>query len=321
MQPLVSVIMPAYNAEKYIADSIQSVLDQTYSNWELVVVDDGSTDKTADITKQFLARDSRIKYVFQENGRLGKARNTGVENSTGSLIAFLDSDDLWLPEKLQRQVQALVEEGADIVYSNGFIFYDPGPASGPTEFSVVSGRVEGSKMFDSLLLENNIPVLSVLLRSEVFQNVGPFEESLPYHGCEDYDLWLKVAARGAVFYGMTDKLVRYRRHNLAMTHKQSKVLKPMLRVINRHIDAGGLTENQKRTRLRSLYRQLIGALIEEGELGEAKEFLKEFATWDKSGIVTSLQKLLMKISPRGFNVISRECLYRAEWHLGKLTGK
>jgi glycosyltransferase involved in cell wall biosynthesis len=313
--------MPAYNAEKYIADSIQSVLDQTYSNWELVVVDDGSTDKTAHITEQFLASDNRIKYVFQENGRLGKARNTGIENSTGSLIAFLDSDDLWLPEKLQRQVQALVEEGADLVYSSGFIFYDPGPASGPTEFAIVSGRVEGSKMFDSLLMENNIPVLSVLLRSDVFKNAGPFEESLPYHGCEDYDLWLKAAARGAVFYGMTDKLVRYRRHNLAMTHKKSKVLEPMLRVIKRHIDAGNLTENQKRTRLRSIYRQLIGALIEEGELGEAKEFLKEFASWDKSGIVTSLQKMLMKISPRGFNVISRECLYRAEWHLGKLTGK
>lgn len=321
MQPLVSVIMPAYNAEKYIADSIQSVVDQTYSNWELVVVDDGSTDKTAHIAKQFLAKDSRIKYVFQQNGRLGKARNTGIENSTGSLIAFLDSDDLWLPEKLQRQVPVLIEKAADVVYSNGFIFYDPGPPSGPTEFSVVSGRVEGSKMFDSLLMQNNIPVLSVLLRSEVFKNAGPFEESLPYHGCEDYDLWLKAGARAAVFYGMTDKLFRYRRHNLAMTHKQSKVLKPTLRVINRHIDAGGLSENQKRTRLRSLYRQLIGALIEEGELGEAKELLKEFATWDKSGIVTSLQKLLMKISPRGFNVISKECLYRAEWHLGKLTGK
>src|SRR5919106_5413407 len=97
---LVSVIMPAYNAEKYIAGSIRSVIVQTYSDWELIVVDDGSTDSTATVVQEFVARDPRIKYIFQENGRLGKARNTGIRNSSGPLIAFLDSDDLWVPIKL-----------------------------------------------------------------------------------------------------------------------------------------------------------------------------------------------------------------------------
>jgi len=313
--------MPAYNAERYIAESIQSVLDQTYGNWELVVVDDGSTDKTAETVQRFAASDNRVKYIFQQNSRLGKARNTGVENSSGSLIAFLDSDDLWLSEKLEQQVQTLLDTRADVVYSDIVIFFEPGSAPGPAEFPIAAGSIEGSQMFDLLLLENRIPVPSVMLRKEVFEIAGPFEESEPYHGCEDYDLWLKLAAHGALFYGMPAKLVRYRRHSMAMTHKESKVLKPMLRVVRRHIDGGSLNEDEKRFRLRGLYRNLIAALLAEGELAEAREYLKEFADWDKSGVVTSLQKLLIKISPRSFNGISRGCLYRAEWHLARLTGR
>jgi hypothetical protein len=176
-------------------------------------------------------------------------------------------------------------------------------------------------MFDQLLEQNGIPVLSVLLRIESFRDAGPFEEALPYHGCEDYDLWLKLAARGAVFYGITDKLVSYRRHAGAMTNRESRVLEPMLRVVQRHIDRGSLSRYEKRSRVRRLYRDLIAALIDEGDLDRAHEVLNEFATWDKSGIVTSLQQVLIKITPSRFNVISRECLFRAEWHLSKVTRK
>jgi teichuronic acid biosynthesis glycosyltransferase TuaG len=233
----------------------------------------------------------------------------------------VDSDDLWLPEKLQHQIEILRETEANVVYSEAVIFYEPGSVPGPTKFSIHAGKIEGPRMFDLLLLLNRIPVSSVLLQMDRLKSAGPFEEALPYHGCEDYDLWLKLAAGGAVFYGIPDKLIRYRRHQMAMTHSESKVLKPMLRVVNRHLDAGTLSTDKKRTRLRRLYRDLIAALLEEGELAEAQEFLREFSAWDKSGIVTSLQKLLMKVSPHTFNVISRECLYRVEWHLQKLTGR
>src|ERR671913_872301 len=105
--------MPAYNTEKYIGESIQSVIDQTYGNWELLVVDDGSTDKTPDIIRTYTARDSRVKYLSQHNGGPGKARNTAIAKSNGSLLAFIDADDLWLPEKLERQLQALDATNAD----------------------------------------------------------------------------------------------------------------------------------------------------------------------------------------------------------------
>jgi glycosyltransferase involved in cell wall biosynthesis len=315
--PLVSVIMPAYNAEKYIRDSIQSVLDQTYSNWELLVVDDGSTDKTADVVRQFAAQDSRIKYIFQQNGRQSKARNTGIAQSSGTLLAFLDSDDLWLPQKLERQLQTLDATNVDVVYSNGVIIYEPGATPGSTDFPVVGGTIEGHRMFDLLLLMNFIPTQSVVVRSEIVRNAGPFDES--YSVCEDYELWLRLAAHGALFHGMNEKLIKYRRHPMATTHKDSVVFKPMLKIVNQGIDASTLDANKKRTRIRQLYRDLIAALLEESELAEAREFMREFSAWDKSGVVTSLQKLLMKISPRSFNTVSRECLYRAEWHLSKLT--
>ena len=310
--------MPAYNTEKYIGESIQSVIDQTYKNWELLVIDDGSTDKTAEIIRRFAAHDSRVKYLFQQNSGQGKARNTAIAKSSGSLIAFLDSDDLWLPQKLELQLQVMDSVKADVVYSNGFIIYEPGAPAGATDFPIVPGKIEGRRMIDLLLLLNFISVQSVVLRKEILPNASPFDESLL---CEDYELWLRLAAGGAVFHGMTEKLIKYRRHPTATTHRNSNMLKPMLRVVQRHIDAGTLDEKKKRTRLRGLYRDVIAALIEEGEVAEAQQFLTEFSAWDKSGIVTSLQKLLMKISPRSFNTISREFLYRAEWHLTRLTGK
>ena len=313
--------MPAYNTEKFIGASIQSVVDQTYANWELLVVDDGSTDKTADIIRQHAARDSRVKYLFQQNGRQAKARNLSIQHSQGTLIAFLDADDLWLPEKLERQLQALVATNADVVYSNGLIIYEPGTLPGATDFPIVAGTIEGRKMLDVLLLQNRIPVQSVLVRMEAYRKAGPFDESPQFHGCEDYEMWIRLAERGALFHGMSEKLIKYRRHPSGTTAQNSGWLKPALRVVSHHIDEGTLDERTKRNRLRRLYRDLIAALLEEGKLAEAKEFLREFSAWDKSGIVTSLQKLLMKVSPGSFNTISRECLYRAEWHLQKLTGK
>ncbi|HEV8430614.1 MAG TPA: glycosyltransferase [Pyrinomonadaceae bacterium] len=321
MQPLVSVIMPAYNTETYIGDSIQSVRNQTYRNWELLVVDDGSTDKTAEIIRSFAAQDSRVKYVFQQNGRQAKARNTGIEKSSGTLLAFLDSDDLWLPEKLERQLQVMDEMNVDVVYSDGHIIYEPGSIPGATSFRIVPGTVAGREMLDKLLLHNHVPVQSVLVRLDCFRKAGPFDESPAFHGCEDYEMWLKLAATGAKFHGMSEKLIKYRRHPTATTHKNSKMFKPALRVVSRHLESGTLNQKQKNQRRRSLYRQLIAALVEEGELAEAREFLKEFSNWDRLGIVTSLQKMLLEISPGSFNTISRECLYRAEWHLQKLTGR
>ena len=318
MQPLVSVIMPAYNAERYIADSIQTVFAQTYSCWELIVVDDGSTDQTGEIVRALAAGESRIKYVHQENGRLGKARNTGILNSSGELIAFLDSDDLWLPEKLELQVHTRQATEADVVFTGGYIFSDANTQDETRSFPLVRGRLSGKDLLDRLLQFNFIPVMSVMMKRKCFDEAGPFEEARLFHGCEDYDLWLKLAKNGAVFHGMDQKLVRYRRHAGAMTHKDSHVLKPMLLVVQRHMTDSTMPEADKRQRIRRLYRELIAALLDEGKPAEAGEYLNELAAWDKPGIVTAIQKRLLRLSPGIFNFVSREFLFRTEWHLGRL---
>ena len=320
-QDLISVIMPAYNAEKYIAASIESVLAQTYPDWELIVVDDGSTDGTATVVQEFVKRDPRIKYVFQENGRLGKARNTGIRNATGSLIAFLDSDDLWMPAKLEAQTRAMAANNADVVYSKTYVFSDKNINDETETLPSSVGKFSGPDFFDSLVRRPQLPVLTVLLKRSALDTAGLFEEGKAYHGCEDYDLWLRLAKAGFVFYGMPDVLARYRRHGTAMTAVPSNMFKPMLLVVRRYIDQSRLSELEKQRRLTGLYRELVAALIDEGKISEAKQFVHELYSWNKHSIVTRLQRLLINIWPRQFNFISRECLYRTEWHLQNSFGR
>jgi len=320
-QPLVSVIMPAYNAEKYIGAAIQSVIAQTYSDWELVVVDDGSTDKTAEIVRNAAANDERIKYFAQPNGRQSKARNKGIANASGSLFAFLDADDLWVEKKLELQLQALTNSAADIVYSSGIIFRDEDPQPDSEIFPTTFGKTDGRQMFEMLLCRNSVPVTSVIMRRETLEHVGWFDETPAYQSCEDYDLWLRAAKAGASFYGMREQLFRYRRHGTAATNLGSGWRKPMLRVVQKHIRDSNLSDEGKRNRVRVYFRDLISALIDENNLTEARAYLEELSKLDSACAVTSIQKLLMVIAPRGYNFVSRHLLYRVEWHLKQLLRK
>ena len=120
--PLVSIIMPAYNTEKYIQASIDSVLNQTFTNWELIIINDGSTDSTVEIVKENQKRDHRIILINQVNKKQAAARNAGFKISKGEWIAILDSDDLWVNNKLEIQLESC--EKADVIYSSGIFYYE-----------------------------------------------------------------------------------------------------------------------------------------------------------------------------------------------------
>jgi teichuronic acid biosynthesis glycosyltransferase TuaG len=122
---LVSVIMPAFNSALYISKTIESVISQTYKNWELIIVDDGSTDDTKLIVSNFTKNYSNIHYYYQLNGKQGKARNTGIKYSRGTYVAFLDSDDLWLPEKLEKSLKIMQETGCEVVSTNAWVVLPP----------------------------------------------------------------------------------------------------------------------------------------------------------------------------------------------------
>jgi teichuronic acid biosynthesis glycosyltransferase TuaG len=316
MSPQVSVIMPAYNAERHVAESIASVSGQTFAGWELVVVDDGSTDGTAEVAREWAAREPRVRHLRRENGGQAAARNTGIRHARGQLLAFLDADDLWLPEKLARQIGVLERTGADVVYCDGYVFGDDGAREREDGFAVMPGLTGGAGMFGLLYEYNRIATLSVLARRASVERAGLFDEDRRIQNCEDYDLWLRMASRGASFYGMTDRLMRYRRHPSSATHRESRVLAPMLEVVKKH--SGSVEPGTARRRVRGLYRELVGALLAEGDLAGARARMREFAAWDRGGLVTLCQSVALRLAPGRYDFISRECLYRAEWHISNL---
>ena len=220
----VSIIMPAYNAANYISYSIESVLKQTYPDWELLVVDDGSTDNTADIVKRYTEQDSRIHYLWQINGRQGKARNKGISVSEGEIIAFLDADDLWLPNKLEDQINALHKTGADLIYSSSYLFAQDFDISVAEILQVNEISLFGQSGFEILLKKNIIPILTVICKKEAIQKAGGFPEIPVIQNAEDYHLWLKMLLTGSRLYGMKEVTAAYRLTNQSTTGTDKEAL-------------------------------------------------------------------------------------------------
>jgi teichuronic acid biosynthesis glycosyltransferase TuaG len=306
--PLVSVIMPAFNVERYIAESIQSVIAQTYRRWELIIIDDGSTDATADVVQGLASSDSRIRLISQQNQKLAKARNAGLRQSEGELIAFLDSDDLWIKEKLELQVKALKENAADLVFSDGFIFHDDNVFDESLTFATLVGGFDGAEMFRDLMLMNRIPILSVLTRRKVLDEVGGFDERRD-RGAEDYDLWLRISRCDHRFYGMRERLVRYRVRSDSMSRQTVDMLKSEVAVIEKHLAHSNMDSEFKRSRRRHLYRSLAAALVEADRPGEAGKYLAQLLFREKGGLTTILQILALGVWPKKFNYINAK-LYR-----------
>ncbi|MBR3121774.1 MULTISPECIES: glycosyltransferase family 2 protein [Oceanobacillus] len=199
--PLISVITPAYNAERFIGDTIDSVLDQTYANWEMVIVDDRSTDNTTTIVEEYRKRDNRIKLiVLEENSGSAVARNTAMENAKGRYIAFLDSDDRWLPEKLEKQLHFMQEK--DIAFS--FTTYVRILEDG-TKTNAVSSTPE-SVNYDDLMKRCVIGCLTVMLDRD---KVGHLT-MVNIRTRQDYVYWLTITKKGFLAYGLPEILAEYR---------------------------------------------------------------------------------------------------------------
>lgn len=217
--PSVSVIMPAYNAELYIREAIDSVIGQSYSNWELIIIDDGSTDTTSKIVEKCLVKDERIQYYYQENGKQGKARNLGISKSKGEYLAFLDADDLWLPEKLEIQLRQIIEKNVDLVFSNSY-FFDNYNIHDTSKKLIVQDNIFYDIGHLKLFLEKNrIPILTVLVKREKVLEVGGFAEAINIQNVEDYHLWLKLLICNGVFYSSGSVLAKYRVHNNSVTSR------------------------------------------------------------------------------------------------------
>lgn len=293
--------MPAYNSAAFIAQSIQSVIEQTWQDWELIVVDDGSTDDTAEIVKRFAAADARVKYIYQTNQRQAHARNTGIRASSGDLIAFLDNDDLWLPRKLELQRQAIDDNQSDFVFSNGFVFLDYNTTDESRDFPIITGRFTGQEMLDLEVIRNRIPMLTVLVRREVLTAAGGFDVDERYWGSDDYELWCRLAHGGATFFGMEERLVRYRVHGAAMTIRQTSRLEASTyNIVTKYAPLSRLNARTRHTRITRAHRALINALLAEGKVDEALSRLPESRRLDCWGWRSIIQRWLVKLLPRHY---------------------
>jgi len=187
MNKLVSVIIPTYNREKTLARAIESVLNQTYKNFEIIIVDDNSTDNSSKIINNYLVQFSNIKYVKHDKNKGGSAaRNTGVREADGKYISFLDSDDEWIKNKLELDVNTIIKEKADMVYSNMYVI------DVETGKCTTHKHLEYKNIYLGLLSKNIIGGTSLItVKKDIFELVNGFDESLP--SCQDWDFYIKVA--------------------------------------------------------------------------------------------------------------------------------
>jgi glycosyltransferase involved in cell wall biosynthesis len=223
--PLVSVITPAYNAGPFLAETISSVLLQTFENLELLIVDDGSTDDTLEQALRWARTDARIRVVANPHVGISHARNTAMAQARGEFFALLDSDDVWLPTYLAEQMAIFTESPqAGVVAGNAF---NLGGRCDGQPFNKM-GPARTISLLDMIEQERAVCVMSVFRRA-VYERIGAFDEQLDRN--EDYDFWLRAAHAGFLFVENTTPLGRYRRRPGSVSTDTMKMLNGIIRVL------------------------------------------------------------------------------------------
>ncbi|WP_242035121.1 glycosyltransferase family 2 protein [Mesobacillus harenae] len=215
-QPLVSIITPVYKAEEFIEQTINSVQSQTYTNWEMILVDDLSPDNSKQIIDRISEKDNRVRLIqLEKNSGAAIARNTAIENSNGKYIAFLDSDDLWQPEKLERQVQFMLENNIEFSFTGYEIMKEDGTKTG----KIV--HVPQEINYNGLLKNTIIGCLTVMLDKHAIGKI----EMVNIRTRQDFVLWLDILKRGHIAYGIDEPLAYYRKVEGSISSNKIKTAK------------------------------------------------------------------------------------------------
>lgn len=231
MDELVSIIVPVYNVEKFIGETMDSVAAQTYPHWELLLVEDGSSDRTAEIIQDYIRekKENRIRLIAQpENMGAARARNRGLQEARGRYIAYLDADDLWAPEKLERELAFMKEKGAAFAFT-GYEFADE---NGKGTGKIV--RVPETLSYRQALSNTTIFTTTVMFDT---QRISKELLEMPVIKSEDTALWWKVLRNGYTAYGLDENLVKYRRPGKSLS---SNKLEALRRIWNLYRRAEGM---------------------------------------------------------------------------------
>ncbi|MCJ7664359.1 MAG: glycosyltransferase [Desulfobacterales bacterium] len=264
--PKVSVIIPTHNRKAFVLEAVASVLAQTYGDYELIVVDDGSSDGTDEALKRY---EAHLQYLYQENQGVSVARNCGLERARGEFIAFLDSDDLWLPKKLDMQLAFMDQHPeAQICYTDE-IWIRSGVRVNPKKrHAKYSGWV-----YPHCLALCIISPSSALIRRSLFEQVGGFDPGLPV--CEDYDLWLRVAARFPISYIPQRLIVKRGGHPGQLSRQWWGNDRYRVLALAKILEMGVLTPQLRDLTIQELHQKLhilINGYLKRGRKGEARVF-------------------------------------------------
>ncbi len=293
---LVSVIMPVYNGEPYLARALGSVLQQTYSHWEVVAVDDGSTDRSSAVLSGFA--DPRIRMFQQVNsGSVGYVRNVCMTHARGEYLAFLDQDDWWTPEKLRRQVEVMESSArVGLVHTDVRYFYEKHQEfGGPLDPQLRANEAVGA-CFERLLMGNPVCNSSVMVRRQAIDDVGMCDLQIPGNTVQDYDLWLRIAARYELGY-LADELTIYCVHPTQGLWDRRKMLTAELDVLLRvREEAWWRGDPERRRRLAAIYDSLAVAHLEQGGYAHARRLLRKASQVEPS--LRSRTRYLASLLPR-----------------------
>ncbi len=264
-KPLISVIIPTYNRGWILTEAIDSVLAQDYKNYELIVVDDGSTDNSREILDNY---GQDIIVLRQANKGVSAARNRGIAEAGGQLVAFLDSDDLWLPRKLSRQVDFFKLNPNAVINQTEEIWIRNGVRVNPKD----RHRKSSGMIFERSLGLCLVSPSAVMIKKTLFDAVGVFDESLP--ACEDYDLWLRISCRYPVHLIDTPLIIKRGGHADQLS-KTPGLDRFRIQSLGKIIEDGRLTETQYRTAVYSLQDKCAiyaGGCRKRGREAEAKSY-------------------------------------------------
>lgn len=228
----ISIIIPLYNGSRYISQTIESIICQTYTDWEIVVVNDGSTDNSLDIINKIAEKiPDKITILTIPNSGISTARNIGVSSSKGQYIAFIDQDDIWIASKLEKQVKFMEASKAELTFTNVIIIDDKGIST--SNISVLELNKydnSGTNTFKTLLFNNFIPISSIMIRRSLFNYIGGFDPKYKY--AEDFDLVLRSSLIAYIDY-IDEPLLLYREHNQSFTYQKTiEIVKETIGIVN-----------------------------------------------------------------------------------------
>ena len=260
--PKVDVIIPAYNAAKYLPTAIESVMTQTFEDWRILLVDDGSTDDTAEVISPFLERlGPKLKYIKQNNKGLPAARNTAIRNSSAEFLALLDADDVWLPLRLMESLKSF-EGRPQVGLSYGFNSRIDTKGAVIDTFATRQRHGEGWIARYIYMRKLDLPCPTMTFRRKCVDEVGLFDESL--RATEDRDLWFRIALRYEV--ALVPKVIAlYRVSPNSMSTDSGRMLQAQLQFIEKHYGAPGCGWLTRKIALSQVYKQYAVALNAGGQ--------------------------------------------------------